>query len=57
LLIKTEEVNFCETEISFLFDFLKQAIVWKVEIRFESFVIEGGLSEKAMKLKFDKFQY
>ncbi len=47
-----ELVNENEHEVTFLFDFLKQAVAWKVEIRFQTLDIEGGLSEEAKEYKY-----
>ncbi len=40
--------------VTFLFDFLKQAVAWKVEIDFEKVEIIGGLTKKAFDYKFNR---
>ena len=44
-------------EVTFLFDFLKQAIAWKVEINFDKLEIKGGLSKDAFMYKYAKTDY
>ena len=39
-------------EVTFLFDFLKQAVAWKVTMHFENVEIKGGLSKKAFEYKY-----
>ncbi len=39
-------------EVNFLFDFLNQAVSWKVEIGFEKVEFKGGLSKEAFDYKF-----
>ncbi len=40
--------------VTFLFDFLKQAVAWKVEMNFMEVEIKGGLSDKAFNYKYNE---
>ena len=49
-----EVVTENQYKVTFLFDFLKQAVAWKVEINFENLELEGGLSKEAFDYKFKR---
>lgn len=46
------QINEKQYEVTFLFDFLKQAVAWKVEMNFEEMEVKGGLSNEAFIYKF-----
>jgi len=45
-------INETQYEVTFLFDFLKQAVAWKVTMNFETVEIKGGLSKKSFEYKY-----
>ena len=46
------KINESKYEVTFLFDFLKQAVAWKVDMNFEKMEVKGGLSNEAFIFKF-----
>jgi len=45
-------INETQYEVTFLFDFLNQAVAWKVSMTFEKIEIKGGLSKKSFEYKY-----
>jgi hypothetical protein len=45
-------INETQYEVTLLFDFLKQAVAWKVTMNFEKVEIKGGLSKKSFEYKY-----
>ncbi len=46
------QINESQYNVTFLIDFLKQAVAWKIEMTFEKLEVKGGLSKEAFNYKF-----
>jgi len=46
------QINEKEYEVTFLFDFLKQAVAWKVTMNFESVEVKGGFNKNSLDYKY-----